>query len=663
MLGHLRNRYLLVLDALALPAAALLAYMVRFEGLDWPTAHVQSAVLFVLVVVPLKLAVMWALGLYQRMWRYASTPDLEVLATSSLGSTVVGVVVGLVLVPALFDDGTRVPVSVVALDALLGSVLVAAPRLWVRVRTRRRRPSETARRVLVAGAGAGGSLIVRELLDNPQLRLVPVAFVDDDPAKRKRGLHGIPVVGALDDLAAAAERMAIDEVVIAMPSAPGQVVRRVVKAAGEAGIPARMVPGLFELIDGRKSVSGLREVNIEDLLRREPVRTDLAQVRTLAEGRTVLVTGAGGSIGSELCRQLARLNPSRIVAVGRGENSIFELLQDLTRLAPDVPVSPVIADVRDVERMDRLFRQYSPSTVFHAAAHKHVPLMEQNVAEALLNNVYGTQVVAELSYRYGADRFVLISSDKAVRPSSVMGATKRLAEGVVQRYAGAPGRHFVSVRFGNVLGSRGSVIPTFLRQIQAGGPVTITHREMRRYFMTIPEAVQLVLQAGILAEDSEVFVLDMGEPVLIYDLARDVIRLSGLEVGTDIEIRETGIRPGEKLYEELFFDAEHASPTSHPKVLRAKHAELPLANAETLEEMYALAASGATNDEVRVAIKRLVPEFTGGSATESPRAVEAPRQRETSRHGRRLGGVHARGAPPAAIVAARGAAPEGVDEL
>jgi FlaA1/EpsC-like NDP-sugar epimerase len=325
---------------------------------------------------------------------------------------------------------------------------------------------------------------------------------------------------------------------------------------------------------------------------------------------------------------------------------------------------PVIADVRDVERMDRLFRQYAPSTVFHAAAHKHVPLMEANVAEALLNNVYGTQVIAELSYRYGADRFVLISSDKAVRPSSVMGATKRLAEGVVQRYAGAPGRHFVSVRFGNVLGSRGSVIPTFLRQIAAGGPVTITHREMRRYFMTIPEAVQLVLQAGILAEDSEVFVLDMGEPVLIYDLARDVVRLSGLEVGADIEIRETGIRPGEKLYEELFFDAEHASPTAHPKVLRAKHAELPLASAETLEELYALAASGASNDEVRVAIKRLVPEFTGGAAVEPPREAEAPRVRENGRPGRRLGESRGRGAAkPTAVAVAPGPSDEGAGGL
>ncbi|MGZ8376243.1 MAG: polysaccharide biosynthesis protein [Gemmatirosa sp.] len=642
MLGHLRNRYLLAVDALALPSAALLAYMVRFEGLDWPAVHVRSAWLFLLLAMPAKLAVMWALGLYTRMWRYASTPDLEVLATTAFGSAIVGVVVGLGLVPAIMPDVGRVPISVVALDALLGSFLIAAPRLYVRVRVRRRRPTEAARRVLIAGAGAGGSMIVRELLDNPQLKLVPVAFLDDDAGKRGRGLHGIPIVGTLDDLARVGERMGIDAVVIAMPSAPGDVVRRVVQAAADAGIPTRMVPGLFELIDGRKSVTGLREVNIEDLLRREPVRTDLQQVRELAEGKTVLVTGAGGSIGSELCRQIARLGPTQIVAVGRGENSIFELIQDLSRLAPDVPVVPVIADIRDVERMDRIFRQYAPSTVFHAAAHKHVPLMEANVAEALLNNVYGTQVIAELSYRHGADRFVLISSDKAVRPSSVMGATKRLAEGVVQRFAGTPGRHFVSVRFGNVLGSRGSVIPTFLRQIQAGGPVTITHREMRRYFMTIPEAVQLVLQAGVLSEGHEVFVLDMGEPVLIYDLARDVIRLSGLEEGTDIEIRETGIRPGEKLYEELFFDAEHATPTTHPKVLRAKNAELPLMNATTFDELFALAASGASNDEVRAAIKALVPEFTGGGTAPPTRALTAREAPPNGRPTRRAGDVRNR---------------------
>jgi FlaA1/EpsC-like NDP-sugar epimerase len=277
--------------------------------------------------------------------------------------------------------------------------------------------------------------------------------------------------------------------------------------------------------------------------------------------------------------------------------------------------------------MARVFRAYRPDTVFHAAAHKHVPLMETNVAEAILNNVHGTRVVADCAWRYGADRFVLISSDKAVRPTSVMGATKRLAEGVVQRYSGETGRHFVSVRFGNVLGSRGSVIPTFLRQVQSGGPVTVTHREMRRYFMTIPEAVQLVLQAGVLAEDGEVFVLDMGEPVRIYDLARDVIRLSGLEEGMDIEIVETGVRPGEKLYEELFFDAEHASPTAHPKVLRARNAALSLDGPPTLDELVTLARCGADADELRAAIKALVPEYGGAAEVKLPASipVSAPR--------------------------------------
>jgi FlaA1/EpsC-like NDP-sugar epimerase len=344
-------------------------------------------------------------------------------------------------------------------------------------------------------------------------------------------------------------------------------------------------------------------------LRREPIRTDLRQVASLCTGEAVLVTGAGGSIGSELCRQLARLEPARIIALGRGENSIFELVQELGRTFPDVEVVPIIADVRDFGRLELIFDRYRPYSVFHAAAHKHVPLMEQHVAEAIVNNVLGTKNVVTLSSWAKSQHFVLISTDKAIRPTSIMGATKRIAEGVVHELAQETQRNFVAVRFGNVLGSRGSVVPTFLRQIAEGGPITITHPEMRRYFMTIPEAVQLVLQAGALARGSEVFVLDMGEQVKIVDLATDLIRLSGLEVGSDIEIRFTGARPGEKLYEELFFSSTNALPTEHPKILRANNADLPEGVGRKVDALVRAAQRNAPADELRRLIAGIVPEY------------------------------------------------------
>ena len=404
-------------------------------------------------------------------------------------------------------------------------------------------------------------------------------------------------------------RYDVEEVIIAMPRATGIVVRQVVKAAMEAGVQTRTVPGIFDIISGLVAVASLREVEIQDLLRREPIQTDLEQVRVLATGETVLVTGAGGSIGSELCRQLARLEPAQVLVMGHGENSIFDVMAELTERYPHLEAVPIIGDVRDRERMRLIFERYRPYAVFHAAAHKHVPLMEENVAEAITNNVLGTKNVAELSAEFGVEHLVMISTDKAVRPTNVMGATKRVAEQIVQEIAEAHERKFVAVRFGNVLGSRGSVVPTFLRQIRSGGPVTVTHPEMRRYFMTIPEAVQLVLQAGAIGRGGEVFVLDMGEPVKVLDLATDLIRLSGLEVGTDIEIRFTGTRPGEKLYEELFFDSESSIPTDHPKVLRAKNGALPLGLSTVVDLLVDGARHSWTDEQLRALLVRLVPQF------------------------------------------------------
>jgi FlaA1/EpsC-like NDP-sugar epimerase len=378
------------------------------------------------------------------------------------------------------------------------------------------------------------------------------------------------------------------------------------------------VPALFEILAGRVGVSMLRDVQIQDLLRREPVRTDLNAVASLTTEKVVLVTGAGGSIGAELCRQLALLGPSQLVLLGHGENSIFETLQELREKFPGVDLASVIADVRDAERIQCVFERYRPNAVFHAAAHKHVPLMEENVVEAVTNNVGGTRNVVDAALAAGVHHLVFISTDKAVRPTSVMGSTKRLAEILVQHAALTQHRNFVSVRFGNVLGSRGSVVPTFLRQIRAGGPVTVTHPEMRRYFMTIPEAVQLVLQAGALGRGGEVFVLDMGEPVKIVDLAADLVRLSGLELGSDIELRFSGVRPGEKLHEEVFFSGENVIATEHPKVLRAKNGALQPGIALEISRLLDAAELGASDADLRQRIISLIPEMAKRQRVEAP---------------------------------------------
>ncbi|HEY7482753.1 MAG TPA: nucleoside-diphosphate sugar epimerase/dehydratase [Gemmatimonadales bacterium] len=608
---HLRNRHLFLLDAGLLGLCTLVAYVVRFEGFDWGTAHLHTALVYIAVSVPLKLGVLLYVGLYRRLWRFAGVAELEhILVATAISASISGLV-GAALLSGLGLTPYRVPLSVLFIDACLSAGAVALPRLCIRLLGRRTqwRKLEAARRVLIVGAGSAGEIIVKELLSHPQLGLNPIGFVDDDRSKHGHRLCDLPVHGSLAQIQDLVRRYDVEELIIAMPRASGTVVRQVVKAAMEAGVQTRTVPGIFDIISGRVAVASLREVEIQDLLRREPIQTDLEQVRVLATGETVLVTGAGGSIGSELCRQLARLEPAQVLVMGHGENSIFDVMAELTERYPHLEAVPIIGDIRDRERMRLIFERYRPYAVFHAAAHKHVPLMEENVAEAISNNVLGTKNIAELSAEFGVEHLVLISTDKAVRPTNVMGATKRVAEQIVQEVAETTGRNFVAVRFGNVLGSRGSVVPTFLRQIQSGGPVTVTHPEMRRYFMTIPEAVQLVLQAGAIGKGGEVFVLDMGEPVRILDLATDLIRLSGLEVGSDVEIRFSGSRPGEKLYEELFFDSESALPTDHPKVLRAKNGVLPIGLSTVVDLLVEGARNGWTDEQLRGMLGRLVPEF------------------------------------------------------
>jgi FlaA1/EpsC-like NDP-sugar epimerase len=605
-----RNRHLLLLDLTLLPLATLLAYVVRFEGISWPAGFAAGALFYIPLSVGIKLAALFGCGLYRRLWRFASILELETILLASAVSGALSVMLGAWLLPGLGLIAPRVPLSVLAMDILLTAGVVALPRLLVRSfrwhQEHSERPAE--KKVLIAGAGHAGVMLRRQLQISG-LGLEPIGFVDDDSSKQNHDLAGLPVLGGLKDLTSLCREYDVAEVLIAMPTAPGAVLRELVKSASAAGVSTRTLPGISDILAGGFDPFALRKVEIQDLLRREPVKTDLQQVQGLATERTVLITGAGGSIGSELCRQVCGLEPERIVLVGHGENSIFGIQQELHQHFPHLPVHAIIADVKSPAQMQRVFELYQPGTVFHAAAHKHVPLMEENLAEAVLNNVLGTRNVVEAAAEWGVQHLVMISTDKAVRPTSVMGATKRIAEQLVQAVAEERSLNFVAVRFGNVLGSRGSVVPTFLKQIADGGPITVTHPEMRRYFMTIPEAVQLVLQAGAIGRGGEVFVLDMGEPVKIADLAADLIRLSGKVVGKDIEIRFSGTRAGEKLYEELFFDAEHATPTSHPKVLRARNATLPVGVSTVVNDLIQAAHESWPADELRTLLKRLVPDY------------------------------------------------------
>lgn len=609
----MRNRHLFLLDAAALVVSPVVAFVVRFEDFGWLGQNLRMVLPYILLAGPIRLVVFYYLGMYRRLWRHASIGELNQILVVGGVAAIFAAMIGFWIMPATQISAGRVPFSVVFIDAFLTTAAIALPRLLartIRLKNRRRgRAAEPGRPALIVGAGDTGKLVAKELIANPRLGFEPIGFVDDDPTKQNHMLLELPVMGTLSAIKGLVEQHGVSELIIAMPSARGEVIRKVVRAGLDSGIPTLTVPSLPELISAKTNGTSLREVEIQDLLRREPVETDLAAVAELATAETVLITGAGGSIGSELCRQIARLAPERIVLVGHGENSIFDILHELHADFPEVCLVPIIADVRDRKRIAAIFKAQKPHAVFHAAAHKHVPLMEENVVEAITNNIFGTLNVVDAALEAGCEHFVFISTDKAVRPTSVMGATKRVAELIVQNAASKHERNFVSVRFGNVLGSRGSVVPTFLRQIRAGGPVTVTHPEMQRYFMTIPEAVQLVLQAGALGRGGEVFLLDMGDPIRIVDIAADLIRLSGLTVGTDIEIKFTGMRPGEKLYEEMFFSAENVLSTGHPKVLRARNGILPQGIMRRIEALITTAQSGRPDEELRQHLRNMLPDF------------------------------------------------------
>jgi len=603
---------LLLCDIPLLVLSPLAAYTLRFEGFGWTVADTRTAIWYVGIALLAKLSVFVVMGLYGRLWQYASMPDLwRILQANAIAMVACGLV-GIFALPLSGFVELRVPISVLILDAFFTLSAVAISRLAMRAGRSwaLHRSSSNGKRTLIVGAGSAGEMILRELRTNPQLELTAVGFADDKPEKRESRLMGVPILGTLDEIPEIVRENEIAEIVIALPTAPGRIVHKIMRAASQVKVPARTIPALFDIVSGRVGVSSLRRVEIEDLLRREPVRTDMDAIGGGLTGKTVLVTGAGGSIGSELSRQIAALNPRELLLLGHAENEIFDISGEIAKKHPGVKLCPIIADIRNEHRVNSVFEKHGPEVVFHAAAHKHVPLMEGNIAEAVTNNVMGSENLVNAAVTFGTQRFLLISTDKAVQPTSVMGATKHAAELIVQQAARKCGRHFVSVRFGNVLASRGSVVPTFLDQIEQGGPVTITHPQMQRFFMTIPEAVQLVLQAGTLGTGGEVFVLDMGEPVLILDLARDLIELSGLEVGKDIEIRYTGMRPGERFEEALFAHCEDVERTTHPSVLcAAGNGHVPQDFDNRVALLTHAAQACVADDKILTLLKSVVPEF------------------------------------------------------
>ncbi len=638
---HLLRLSQIGIDLFVLSLGFGLAFFLRW---DWvPPADVIGRVFLIApYVIGLEYLVLVALGVRKFSWRYIGLREIgRIFAALALASAVL--VISRLVVGALQHDFRYlrhgvVPFSVIAMNFVLAFGGIAGVRVVRRMlgeRADARRPSLRPRKTglvptLLVGAGQAGVLVAKELAQRPELGLAPVGFLDDDRLKRGTVIHGIPVLGTSHELEALATEHGARQVLITMANVPGAVVRRIRELSDRAGLPAKIIPGIYEIVDGRVNLSRIRDVAIEDLLGRDPVSLDQQALDGFLGDRVVLVTGAGGSIGSEICRQVARFAPQRLVLFEQAENALFEIHRELSMAYPGLELMPCIGDVCDAERVQQTFARHRPSAVFHAAAHKHVPMMEWNPGEAVKNNVGGTKCVADAAHRFGCDAFVMISTDKAVNPTSVMGTTKRVAELYVQTLAAQSKTRFVTVRFGNVLGSNGSVVPIFREQIAKGGPVTVTHPEMRRYFMTIPEACQLVLQAGSMGQGGEIFILDMGEPVKIVDLARDLIALSGLRVGEDIEIVFTGNRPGEKLFEELATDAEHADKTAHPKIfigkLGSNQSSKTRASVESL-----LALADGEGDTLRRELCALVPEYappslTSRSSLESLETLSTPPQ-------------------------------------
>lgn len=606
MRKYLLPMFLASLDIISVILAAFISIYLRFDSNKIPANYLSLLISYMPLAVAIYLISFYLFKLYGRIWRYASATELIAIVMANITASTAWYFISLYI-------GAVLPRSLYVFTGLLLIFFIGGSRLSLRFysyvmnKPKYRQIQRKKNKVLIIGAGDAGAMLLREIERYHIANRQVVGFIDDDKNKTGKILLGVKVLGTRNELVKIAADKGIDEIIIAMPSVKGKEIKAIISICKETNCKLTILPGLYEIIEGKVSISQLRPVDIEDLLGRDPVKLDTTAVKEYLAGKIVLITGAGGSIGSEIVRQVAKMQPKKLLLLGKGENSIYEITQELKINSPEVKTVPIIADIRDKERIKAIMDYFEPQVVFHAAAHKHVPLMEYQPAEAVRNNILGTKVVADEAAAHNVETFVMISTDKAVNPTSVMGCTKRVAEMYVQSMNKNSGTRFVAVRFGNVLGSRGSVIPLFKKQIAKGGPVTVTHPDMKRYFMTIPEASQLVLQAGAMAKGGEVFVLDMGEPVRIYDLAKDLITLSGLIPDKDIEIKITGLRPGEKLFEELLSAEDGTEKTTHKKIFTARIKEIDKAG---LDKEISNILEITDGEEVVAALQKIVPTYT-----------------------------------------------------
>ena len=603
MRSYLLPGLLLIVDVITIIGVALISLLIRFDG--YITPHYLHQMVDALPIMVISYIVMLlSMHLYTRIWRYAGMREMvAVLIATTLGA-------------GLFYTGMYVfdkslPRSIYLISWILSTGVIGIGRMvlhYIAMRYGGKQSTDADMvNTLIIGAGDAGATIAREIERYHKRSRKVIGFIDDDESKFNRLMGGVRILGNRHDIPSIVKENKVKEIIIAMPSVTRNEIRKIMEICSPLKCKVNTLPGMYQLLDDEVLVSHLHPVSIEDLLERDEVRLDMDIVEHYIRDKVVLVTGAGGSIGSEICRQIMRVGPKQLLLLGHGENSIYLINQELKNIYKDGPIIPIITDIRDKQQLDQIFTQYNPQVVFHAAAHKHVPLMEIQPMAAVLNNIYGTRNVADVAGRHGVERFVMISTDKAVNPTSVMGATKRVAEKVIISMNDTYDTKYITVRFGNVLGSRGSVIPLFKKQIEAGGPVTVTDPEMTRYFMTIPEASQLVLQAGAMGKGGEVFLLDMGEPVKIIDLARNMIRLSGLEPDKDIHIKITGLRPGEKKYEELLTSEEGTNRTNHTKIFEAP---LDTVDRDWLIDKIATFDSCETDMDVIGVLQDIIPTYT-----------------------------------------------------
>ena len=602
----IKKIFLMIYDVFAVIAASILALVLRFEGKyhEIPREYVERSLQYISIVIVITIIIFYAFRLYGSLWSYAGATELSSILFACILSASVQMAVIVLM-------AMQMPRSYYLFYGVCLFAMVAVSRYSYRAfRTivKRQKMAKECTNVLMVGAGGAGNMLVREICNSSHVNKRVVCIVDDAKAKQGSYLHGVKIMGGRSDIPRLVKKYQVDEIMIALPSAPAKEIKEILDICKETGCEMKRLPGMYQLVNGEVSISTLKEVEVNDLLGREPVEVDLSAILDYVSGKTVLVTGGGGSIGSEICRQVAEHNPKRLVIVDIYENTTYDIQNELRATYPNLDLTVLIASVRNTKRIDLIFQKYRPDIVYHAAAHKHVPLMEDSPNEAVKNNVLGTLKVVQAADRWKVKRFVMISTDKAVNPTNIMGATKRICEMIIQTYNNRSKTEFVAVRFGNVLGSNGSVIPLFKRQIEQGGPVTVTHPEIIRYFMTIPEAVSLVLQAGAYAKGGEIFVLDMGEPVKILDLAKNLIRLSGYEPGEEIKIEFTGLRPGEKLYEELLMEEEGLLDTPNKLIHIGKPIEFNQKEFEgKLEELYKTA--NQDTEEIRGKVKEIVSTY------------------------------------------------------